>query len=687
MRRKRTLTAVLVMVCTVLVASVPAQKEQRMSLTAKDMDIRDAIRSISKGYDLNIILDSDISGTITLHLSDVPIMEGLRQLAESQGLAVVKEGSVYRIRKKTDEERSSIRYLRGKLTVDVENMDVLDFLKELSSKTAVSIVPDSKVTGKITGKLYDVDLDDGIRALLEGNNFTVLRRRNIYQVSMKEEPQAGGARSRLSRQRPVGSDFFVDYDKGKLTIDVSNGNLEDVLKAISEQTDVQVVTYGGIKAEVNAKLFDRTLTEAFALLLGGTQYTFVEKNGIVLIGDRNAATPAGQALSKSELVHMYHIKADDVPAILPKNISANNVKVIKEQNALLISGTSEDIVKARDFLETIDIPTPQVRLDAIIVEYKENLEREVGLRFWRKYQEAQGQSYLDLPSPDTRYSSSATNALEYGTSGEAFKELLGVTNGILSRIPDDFFMVLRWLESEDKAKVLAKPSVLTLNGHKASINVDETQYFSATTETSSGGTATTASTVAYPVVSRFEPIKFGISLEITPWISKGGQITAEINPTVSNSEKTNNQGYPNVASRSLATTVRLNDGQTLVLGGLVKNKEEGFANKIPFLADLPIIGALFRYKGRSKSKTNLVVYITPHVITVNDTVSLAQELRDYDLYMLNTLERKALTGVRELRARRKETRAAEGRDTAAPAPVRQGSEKAVRERPEDGTGE
>ena len=106
------------------------------------------------------------------------------------------------------------------------------------------------------------------------------------------------------------------------------------------------------------------------MLLGGTRFTFVQKDNVILIGDRNTATPSGQTLSKSELIHLKHIKADNLPSILPKDIPPTNVRVIKEQNALLISGTSEDIVTAKEFLNTIDIPTPQVRIDAIIVEFK-----------------------------------------------------------------------------------------------------------------------------------------------------------------------------------------------------------------------------------------------------------------------------------------------------------------------------
>lgn len=425
---------------------------------------------------------------------------------------------------------------------------------------------------------------------------------------------------------------------------MNNGNLEDVLKAISEQSDVQIVTYGGVKAEVNAKLYDKTLTEAFALLLGGTQYTFVEKDGIILIGDRNAATPSGQALSKSELVPLKHIKADEVPQILPKNISANNVKVIKEQNALLVTGTSEDIVQMRDFLGTIDIPTPQVRIDAVIVEYKDNLQRDFGIRFWRDRKDLQGtkygESYSVLPGPETQVSQ-ASSLLEIGASAAGFKKFFGIENGILGKIPDDFYMVLRWLETENKAKILAQPSILTLNGRKASISVDETQYFKVPTVV----------TGVNEKIDRIQPIKFGITLDITPWISQGGQITAEISPVVSNSDGTTSDQLPNVSSRSLTTTVRLNNGETLKLGGLINHKESRSASKIPILGDLPILGVLFRSNSRVGGKTNLVVYITPHIVNAEDTVSLDNELRDYDLYLMNEVERKTFQRYRDVRTR------------------------------------
>ena len=386
------------------------------------------------------------------------------------------------------------------------------------------------------------------------------------------------------------------------------------------QTDLQLITYGSIKSEVNAKIRDVPIEQAIALLLGGTRFTFVIKDSVILIGDRNAATPSGQAFTKSELLPLKHVKADEVAKNLPKTILATSINVIKEQNALLVSGTSEDVAVVREFTKTVDIPTPQVRIDAVIVEYSEDLTKEFGINYWNSLPEMNRQSYKLVPSPDTRAGAGST-ALEIGAAGKDIKNILGFIP-VVGKIPDDFFAVLRILESQNKAKILAQPSILTLNGNKASINVNETEYFKVVTGVQEYQT------------TRFQPITFGIVLNITPWISQSGQITAEIAPEVSNSQGTNtSQGdnYPNVYTRSLSTTVRLNNGQTLVLGGLIKNNETTFEQKIPFLGDIPIIGNLFKYSGKTRSKTNLVIYITPHIVSNPDSGAIEQQLRDYGL--------------------------------------------------------
>ena len=624
----------------------PVDLEQQVMspLDVKDADIQDVIRTISKGYNLNIILDKEVTGKVTVHLSSVPVIEGLKTLARSNGLELIKEGSVYRIRKAIDEERSSISFFKGKLSVDVQNVDVKDLLKDISAKSATSIVPDSKVQGKITGKLFQVDLDDGLRALLEGNGFQIAKRKNIYEVSMGPDaasspPSPAGMNRYGGGYRSSGpAGFYVDFTNGKLTLDVSNGNLQDVIKAIAEKSDMQIITYGNIMGEINAKLKDIPLTQALALLLGGTMFTFVQKDSIILIGDRNAATPAGQALSKSELIQLKCIKADGVLQVLPKDIAPSNVRVIKEQNALLVSGTSEDIVSMREFVTIIDVPTPQVAINAIIVEYSEDLQKEFGVNAALHRPDLQFSGSHSSPSFSSAFGAAGSNT-DVGFSGAGLKKILNDigglftvgNNAIIGRLPDDFYAALHFLETQNKAKVMAQPSIVTLNGNKASINVDQTQYFKLTT----GNPLGTDFSI------QFKPITFGIKLDITPWISQGGQITAEIAPEVSNSDGANSDGYPNVSSRTLSTTVRLNDGETITLGGLIKNTESVAYNKIPILGDIPLLGALFRTNTKSIQKTNLIVYVTPHIIKKDAHLDLDSALQSLDINNAEFLERKA----------------------------------------------
>ncbi len=585
------------------------EEPQTMSLDVKEMDIRDAIRMISKGYNLNIILDKEVTGKVTLHLTDVPIMEGLRSLAESQGLEVRQEGNVYRIGTAPEKKKSIIRFHRGKLSLDIQNMDVLKFIEEVSSKTAASIVPDSKIEGQLTGKLYQVPLDDGLRAILEGNGYDVQRRRGIYHVSQPEQAASSTPR-RHTRFNKGGKDFYVDFSRGLLSLDVTNGNLSDVLQAIAEQSDMEVVTYGNVTDEVNAKLYDLSLTEALALLLGGTKYTFVQKGKVILIGNRNTATPSGQALSTSDLVHLKHIKADEIQKILPKNIPQTNIKVVKEQNALLVSGTSEDIVQTKEFLNTVDIPTPQVVIDVIVVEFNRSMTREFGI-------EAGGggkDSHMNWSIPGLLWNRTWESFTEFEKSMEGREP--GTQFGFFDRTPS-FFLKLKALEDAEKARVLAHPSITVLNGNKATINVGETRYHKIIGGTSENPTY------------RFQPINFGISVDITPWIAQSGQITAEVSPKISNQQGINDEGLPNVFERSVTTTVRLDDGQTLVLGGLLNSKEGTRNTKIPILGDLPILGHLFKSTAKQNTQTNLVIYITPHVIRKSKSVDLRKELKRF----------------------------------------------------------
>jgi len=580
---------------------------QAMSLDVTNSDIKDLVRMVSRGYGLNLVVDKDVKGAVTLHLTSVPIIEGLTAIARSLDLDIVKDGAVYHLRQKETPQSSDIALLpNGRLKVDARDADVRNFLEDLSRKSGASIVFDDAVQGRITGKLVNVPFDDGLKAILEGNGYKVTNQKNIYRVT--SDYDVSGAPARRHAVGAASYPFFVNVTNNLVSLDARSAELEEVVRALGKEAHVQVVTYGDVSGKINAQIEDVTYDEAMDVLLGGTHYTYIRRGKMILIGDRNASVPSGQALSISEMIPLNHLKAEDVLPIIPVNIPAANIKVVKEQNALLVSGTSIDISHVKAFLATVDIPTPQVIIDVYIIEYTMDKSLDIGLELG-----------LDATVPNSESFPNVTFSREGNEARNMVQNVLGQpVMKYVGYLGDNFFVRLRALASQNKAKVLAQPSITVLNGHKATINVGQTQYFKIVTPGS------TAETMSY----RFQPISFGITVNLTPWVAPSGQITADIAPEISNSMGMNSDGYPNVFTRSVSTTVRLNNNETLVLGGLIRRDEQVSNNKVPLLGDIPWIGNLFKTTTKEDIATNLAVYMTPHIITKDVSVDISRKVRD-----------------------------------------------------------
>ena len=133
-------------------------------------------------------------------------------------------------------------------------------------------------------------------------------------------------------------------DNGFLvSLNVSDADIGDVLDEISHQANLSIIRYGDVRGAINAKMANVPLEDALSLLFQGTNFTFRKQDDIYLVGEKSLTSPAAAALTSSQLIPLRYIKADIVPQFLPAMIPAANVKVVKEQNAILIFGT-EDLI-------------------------------------------------------------------------------------------------------------------------------------------------------------------------------------------------------------------------------------------------------------------------------------------------------------------------------------------------------
>jgi type IV pilus assembly protein PilQ len=183
----------------------------------------------------------------------------------------------------------------------------------------------------------------------------------------------------------------------------------------------------------------------------------------------------------------------------------------------------------------------------------------------------------------------------------------------IGELPYDFEARIRALETDQRAKIRAAPRMAVMNGHSASIFIGVRRFIIV--EFISYGQTT----------EKIQGVDVGVRLWVTPLTGGGGEITLDIAPQVSNiSELDPQTGLPVLSTRETNTTVRLKDGETVMVGGLTQRQSEDRITKIPILGDLPLLGGLFRSRSRSTVTSDLVIFITPHILTpegrlANDT--------------------------------------------------------------------
>lgn len=575
-----------------------------------DEPILDVLRAIATAFRLSIIPDKDLGDVkVTIHLENIPVIEGLEKLCKSHGLELVADGSVYRVRKARENAFSIIEVRNKRMNLDVQNRPIKDFLRELVEKTKINIVPGQDLKGQVTGHLKDVDPIDGFKALMAANAYDVRLKNGVYLVENGDSTGQDNAYFRRGR-RPAqgfpgqgGGNADVDVHDGKVTLNLNNASLGDAIREIAEQAGLNYTIIGDVSGNVNAQLKSVTVDEALSALLNGTRYAYIRKDGTLLIGDRNPNTPSGQALSGAELVYLKYIKAENIEKIVPKTVPAENIKVIKEQNAVLISGTNDDIDLVKTFIDKVDVPTPQVLMEVVVVEYNREKSSDFGLQ----------------AGPNANQ---GININGYGSmSGVQHSWTKGTWTGLIGIKPPNFDLSLKALESKNKAKILSMPKITTLNGNKAELRVSRTSYFPVSSYNKDGFQN-----------MDYRTIDDGITIELTPWVTKHGEVNVTIAPSVKTTGATSTAGAPPpVTNRSISTNVMLMDGETIALGGLIKSQEDNTRSFVPILGSIPLLGYLFSSTSNATLTTELVIYVTPHILNPESQgVNLEEEFESLD---------------------------------------------------------
>ncbi len=401
-------------------------------------------------------------------------------------------------------------------------------------------------------------------------------------------------------------DAAMPLESKKISLDYKNAELTDVLKAMSYSYNLNIVVAKDITGKVSAQLKDVTAEEALNAILTGSSYAYMRKGDIIYVQSKEEMDLV------TETLVLNYIPLEQAQTLLSGAITRlkANIQVNKDANALVVTTNPGDLEKLKVILQGIDVPPIQVLIEAQIVDINRSDIQQIDSAVSLIYSANQVGGTFSKFSPNvTAGSASNTAATSTSNTSSSSTSSTSGDQGVFSFANNNYSqMSITALVNQHKARVIASPSIATLNGHEASIVIGE-KYPVVTSTSSAGGTG--GSIVNQTTTSY---IDIGTKLKVTPRVSPDGWITMKIEPEVSSVLGVTSNGNPNIATRSANTEVRVRDNETIVIGGLKSKSDLRDKNGIPGLKDIPILGALFQSHNKSLVDGELTVLITPHVI-------------------------------------------------------------------------
>jgi len=284
-----------------------------------------------------------------------------------------------------------------------------------------------------------------------------------------------------------------------------------------------------------------------------------------------------------------------------------DIQADEDTNALIITAPPDEMRSILAVIEQLDIRRAQVLVEAIIAELSTDNSSQLGVNF------AVDGTDSNRPAAFTNLGG-ATQAL----LGTIASEGTSLTSGLslaLGRLDGDgvnFGLLLSAIASDSDNNILSTPTLVTMDNQEAEIIVGQNVPFVTGTQLSSSNDN------PFQTIERQD---VGISLKVKPQINEGDNIKMEIEQEVSDVSNTSVTGATDITTntRSIKTTVLVEDRQTLVLGGLIDDQVNDTHDKVPFLGDIPLLGSLFRYRTSNKSKRNLMVFLHPTILRDAET--------------------------------------------------------------------
>ena len=384
-----------------------------------------------------------------------------------------------------------------------------------------------------------------------------------------------------------------------VSIDADETYLPGVLKILAEKGNLNIITGPGVSGgKITIHMKDVPVEQAVNLVVRAAGLAYERIGNSILVAE--AKSLKEETGLSSYVVSLKFADANDVKAAL-KGLT-DQIEIDRGGNRLIIVTSPRIISEIEAIVSELDRPARQVMLEARIVEVSTDDTKKLGIDW--DLLNRQGVLIVE-GNPAASASGTLPSELPFLPPN-----VNGKVPGLhsLSRQAKAFQLAIDLLIREGNARVLANPKLATLNGKEATMLVGQRIPFLVSGTVFAGGGAAPVQSVQREEV--------GIKLSITPLINADGYITTVIKPEVSSVTgfKGNNADLPIIATRQASTTVRLKDGSSVIIGGLLSEEKTVSITRVPILGSIPLLGLLFQHQSITTTKKDLVIEVTPRIL-------------------------------------------------------------------------
>ena len=376
----------------------------------------------------------------------------------------------------------------------------------------------------------------------------------------------------------------VVADEGPITLAMQDAPLTEVMGMLSRQERVNILLSDDVEAVVSFNLYEVTVSEAIQSIASAAGYT-VERRGrnYFIVEPEQAGRYATSELTRLETFRVQYADTDELEATLTPYLSEyGTLRVMPERRLVTVEDTPEFLSRFRRLIDEIDIPPPQVLIEAQILEITLTAEDSFGI------------DWSDLFS-------TGDSSGEFGTQGLAGAGTSGSSGFFFTLNDPDVTVVLNALEQRGRVRTLSTPKLLALNNREASVIIGDRRGFQVTT------------TINQITSETIEFLESGVILRVTPKVDDQGRVLLDVHPEVSTGTVDAN-GIPSQVTTEVTTQLLVPSGQTVFIGGLMKHTSSVSRQGVPLLSRVPGVRRLFSNEEQTEVNTETIVLITPYVV-------------------------------------------------------------------------